>query len=75
MSQLYEKLHEDMINILELSVDPKFNTEINHKLESIKIKLNSILKFKEDIAIEGLKVLEKVKIYKQLCCLINYVCI
>ncbi|XP_025206146.1 dystrophin, isoforms A/C/F/G/H-like [Melanaphis sacchari] len=59
VSQLYEKLHGDIINILESSVDPKFKLDINQKLESIKEKLNTIVKFKEDIAIEGLKTIEK----------------
>ncbi|XP_026807467.1 dystrophin-like [Rhopalosiphum maidis] len=59
VSQLYEKLHGDMINILESSVDPKFKLDMNQKLESIKEKLNTIVKFKEDIAIEGLKTIEK----------------
>lgn len=49
-----------MINIFEPSVDPKFKLDMNQKLESIKEKLNSIVKFKEDIAIEGLKTIEKV---------------
>ncbi|KAF0754074.1 dystrophin-like [Aphis craccivora] len=59
VSQLYEKLHGDMINIFESSVDPKFKLDMNQKLESIKEKLNTIVKFKEDIAIEGLKTIEK----------------
>lgn len=33
---------------------------MKNKLESNKAKLNKIVKFKEDIAIEGLKTLEKV---------------
>lgn len=49
-----------MMNITESSVDPDFKSKMNKKLESIKEKLNKIVKFKEDIAIEGLKTLEKV---------------
>jgi len=49
-----------MINIFEASVDPEFKNNMNQKLESIKEKLNTIVKFKEDIAIEGLKTIEKV---------------
>jgi len=60
VSQLYEKLHGDMINIFESSVDTKFKIDMNQKLESIKEKLNTIVKFKEDIAIVGLKTIEKV---------------
>lgn len=48
------------MNITESSVDPDFKSKMNKKLESIKEKLNKIVKFKEDIAIEGLKTLEKV---------------
>ncbi|XP_022178731.1 dystrophin, isoforms A/C/F/G/H-like isoform X1 [Myzus persicae] len=59
VSQLYEKLHGDMINIFESSVDTKFMIDMNQKLESIKEKLNTIVKFKEDIAIVGLKTIEK----------------
>lgn len=60
MSQLYEKLHGDMITIFESSVDPKFKIVMNEKLESIKEKLNKIVKFKEIITIEGLKTIENV---------------
>jgi len=52
-----------MINIFESSVDTKFKIDMNQKLESIKEKLNTIVKFKEDIAIEGLKTIEKVIYY------------
>lgn len=60
VSQLYEKLHGDMINMFESSVDPKFKNNMNEKLSSIKEKLFTIVKFKEDIAVEGLKTIEKV---------------
>ncbi|VVC26815.1 Hypothetical protein CINCED_3A012694 [Cinara cedri] len=59
VSQLYDKLHGDMITIFESTVDPEFKIEMNLKLESIKEKLNKIVKFKEIITIEGLKSLEK----------------
>jgi len=49
-----------MINIFESTADPKFKFELNQKLELIKDKLNIIVKFKENIAIEGLKSIEKV---------------
>lgn len=49
-----------MIIIFESSVDPEFKTVMNQKLESIKEKLNKIVKFKEIITVEGLKTLEKV---------------
>jgi len=49
-----------MINIFESTADPKFKFEINQKLELIKDKLNIIVKFKENIAIEGLKSIEQV---------------
>lgn len=62
MTQLYEKLHGDLIKIFESSVDPKFKIQMSEKLESIKTNLNKIVKFKEDIAIQGLKTLEKVTI-------------
>lgn len=62
MSQLYEKLHGDMNNVFESSVDSEFKIQIHQKLESIEEKLNKIVKFKEDVAIEGLKMLENVKI-------------
>lgn len=62
MSQLYDKLFGDMVNIFESSVDPEFKIEMNKKLETIKDKLVTIVKFKEDIATEGLKTLEKVMI-------------
>jgi len=60
VSQLYEKLYGDMINIFESSVDTQFKIDMNQKLEFIKEKLNTIVKFKEDIAIVGLKTIEKV---------------
>lgn len=60
VSQLYEKLHGDMINMFESSVDPTFKNNMNEKLSVIKEKLFTIVKFKEDIAIEGLKTIEKV---------------
>lgn len=41
-------------------MDTKFKIDMNQKLESIKEKLNTIVKFKEDIAIVGLKTIEKV---------------
>lgn len=49
-----------MINIFESSVDSEFKIEMNEKLLSIKEKINKIVSFKEDIAIKGLKTLEKV---------------
>lgn len=60
MSQLYEKLQGDMINIFESLVDLKFKIEMNEKLMSIKEKINKIVTFKEDIAIKGLETSEKV---------------
>lgn len=57
---MYEKLHGDMIHVFESSVDSKFKIEINQKLNSIKENLNKIVKFKENIAVEGLKNFEKV---------------
>lgn len=51
-----------MINVFKSPVDSEFKIEINQKLESIKDKLNTIVKFKEDIANEGLKTIEKVRI-------------
>lgn len=49
-----------MVNIFESSVDPEFKIEMNNKLKTIEEKLIEIVKFKEDIAIAGLKTLEKV---------------
>jgi len=49
-----------MVVIFELPVEPKFKIQINQKLESIKEKLVTIANFKENIAIEGLKTVEKV---------------
>lgn len=46
--------------MFESSVDPKFKNNMNEKLSSIKEKLITIVKFKEDIAVEGLKTIEKV---------------
>lgn len=51
-----------MKNIFESSVDSEFKIQMNQKLESIEEKLNKIVKFKENIAIEGLKTLENVMI-------------
>lgn len=62
VTQLYEKLNGDMNNMFESSVDSQYKIEMNQKLEFIKEKLNTIVKFKEDIAVEGLKTLEKVNI-------------
>lgn len=65
VTQLYEKLNGDMINMFASSVESQYKIEMNQKLEFIKEKLNKIVKFKEEIAIEGLKTMEKViiKIY------------
>lgn len=49
-----------MVDIFKSSIDPEFKIDMNQKLESIKEKLNTIVKFKEDIAFEGLKTIEKV---------------
>lgn len=49
-----------MVNIFESSVDSEFKIEMTKKLDTIKEKLVTIVKFKEDIATEGLKTLEKV---------------
>lgn len=49
-----------MTNIIELPADSKFKIEISNKLDSIKEKLVMIVDFKENIAIEGLKTVEKV---------------
>lgn len=51
-----------MNNILESSVNSEFKIQVVQKLESIEEKLNKIVKFKEDIAVEGLKTLENVMI-------------
>lgn len=51
-----------MNNILESSVNSEFKIQMVQKLESIEEKLNKIVKFKEDIAVEGLKTLENVMI-------------
>lgn len=75
MSQLYEKLHGDMIIIFESSVDPEFKIVMNQKLESIKEKLNKIVKFKEIITVEGLKTLEKVLLILTSIFFINSLCI
>ncbi|XP_050442847.1 dystrophin-like isoform X2 [Adelges cooleyi] len=59
VSQLYDKLHGDMTKIFESAVDHKFKLNITHKLENIEEKLNKIVTFKEEIAAEGLKTVEK----------------